>query len=118
MRRKTTATAKEGGRFPSGMTTKRATAAAQELGRSGGGGLGGDLAVGGEEEAGGSFAVGAPGLGVGGLEAFEDFVAGVAEGVAAAGADDGFAGSDGGEEFGVGGGFAAVVADFEESDGC
>src|SRR5258706_422122 len=72
---------------------------------------GGNCAVGGEEKGGGAGAVGAEGFYAGLLEALEDFVAGVAEGVAAAGADDGLARGGGGEEFRVGGRTAAVVAD-------
>ena len=51
---------------------------------------------------------------MGGFEAAEDLGAGVTEGVVAANADDGVMGADGGQEGGVGGGAAAVVADFEQ----
>jgi len=54
---------------------------------------------------------------VGGGDAGEDLGAGVPEGVVAAYGDDGFVRGEGGEEVGIGGGSAAVVADLEEGDG-
>ena len=77
----------------------------------------GDLARWGEQEGFGAVTVRAVGLHMRGFETAKNLITRVPEGIVAADADDGIAGSDRTKKLGVGRGLASVVADLEECDG-